>query len=286
FLGGGVALLVAALSRTDLDLHGLAGASGLWFLTALGAGLVFAAVNIVRNRSERSVRWLDIGLPAALGVLAVGLRLGLPIQNMHRGLAELLTRLHESLPSRLPVRLANLLDLSSTGVLIVFIFVLPVVLCYLFVKRPLRFGLGVGALFLANSVCDILDEDLLLRQRTFFGVLQVTDRGNFRRLEHGTTLHGQQRTHWSRATVAAGSAACLGTSNPLGAAVLFAAEQDTLMHPGREPLTYFHRTGPIGQIFTAYQSQLAGRHVGLIGLGSGTLASYGQKGQTLTYYEI
>src|SRR5262249_5087848 len=56
--------------------------------------------------------------------------------------------------------------------------------------------------------------------------------------------------------------------------------------PGNAPQTYFHRTGPIGQMFAAYRDRLAGRHVGLIGLGSGTLASYGQPGQKLTYYEI
>jgi hypothetical protein len=39
-------------------------------------------------------------------------------------------------------------------------------------------------------------------------------------------------------------------------------------------------------VFAAYRDRLAGRHVGLIGLGAGTLASYGQPGQKLTYYEI
>ena len=48
--------------------------------------------------------------------------------------------------------------------------------------------------------------------------------------------------------------------------------------------TYFHRTGPIGQVFAAYQDKLADRHVGLIGLGSGTLASYGQPGQRQIRY--
>jgi hypothetical protein len=39
-------------------------------------------------------------------------------------------------------------------------------------------------------------------------------------------------------------------------------------------------------VFGAYHDRLAGRHIGLIGLGSGTLASYGQPGQRVTYYEI
>jgi hypothetical protein len=159
-------------------------------------------------------------------------------------------------------------------------------LCYLFVKRPLRFGLGVGALLLASSLCDLLEGNVLLRRRSFFGVLHVTDLREFRRLEHGTTLHGQQRICWDRATLAAGAAGPLAASAPLGAAVVLACGQDTWRHPGRQPQAYFDRTGPIGQVFDAYQDRLAGRHLGLIGLGSGTLASYGQPGQTLTYYEI
>jgi hypothetical protein len=221
-----------------------------------------------------------------LGVLEIGLTLGLPIKSAHRGLDWLFDRLHDALPAWVPTRLANLLDLSSTGILILFIFVLPVVLCYFFVKRPLRFGLGVGALLLANSFCDLLNEDILLRRRSFFGVLQVSEGKTFRRLEHGTTLHGQQRIRWDRPTFAAGIACPLAASDPVSAAVLLAAGQDTLLHPGREPLTYFHRTGPIGQVFEAYQGELARKHVALIGLGSGSLATYGQPGQSVTYYEI
>src|SRR5262249_43652498 len=147
-------------------------------------------------------------------------------------------------------------------------------------------GLGVGALLLAATFCDLLDDDVRLRQRSFFGVLHVSEDGNFRRLEHGTTLHGMQRLGWDRSTFAAASTCPLAAADPLGGAALLAAGQDVWQHPGREALTYFHRTGPIGQVFAAYREQFAGRHLGLIGLGSGTLATYGQPGQRLTYYEI
>jgi spermidine synthase len=161
-----------------------------------------------------------------------------------------------------------------------------VVLCSLFVTRPLRFGLGVAAILLASSFCDLLNSDLLARQRSFFGVLQVMDEGIYRRLYHGTTLHGQQRRLWHWTTVAPWAATSLAGTNPVTGAALVIAEGDILEHPGREPLTYFHPTGPVGQIFTAYQKQLAAKHVGLIGLGSGSLACYGQPGQTMTYFEI
>ena len=64
--------------------------------------------------------------------------------------------------------------------------------------------------------------------------------------------------------MAAGAAAALAAPGPLGGAAVLAAGLDTWQHPGREPQTYFHRTGPIGQVFTAYQDRLAGRTVGEI----------------------
>jgi hypothetical protein len=286
FVGAGGALLVAAMGRSDLDFKGLAGGDGFWLLTLLLVALALAAWYAERSSDDRGARWLDAGLPAGLGVLAIGLHLGLPVKTMHGGLDWLFAHIHDSLPGWVPLRFANLFSLDSTVLLVLFIFALPAALCYLFVKRPLRFGLGVGALLLASSFCDLLDEDILLRQRSFFGVLHVADSGSFRRLEHGTTLHGQQRIVWSQTTLRAGAVSGLAAPDPLGGTVLLAAGQDILLHPGREPQTYFHRTGPIGQVFAAYQERLAGHHVGLIGLGSGTLASYGQLGQKLTYYEI
>jgi hypothetical protein len=306
-LGIGVALLVPALGRNDLNFQALAGGDGLWVAAAVGAAVVLVFVAAPGGRDERAARWLDLGLPAALGVLAVGLTLGLPITTVHSGLNRLFALLHDSLPDWTPARIAKLFDLSSTSILILFIFALPTVLCYAFVKRPLRFGLGVGALLLAGAFCELLDKEVLLRARSFFGVLHVTDvrmsdrillhggeppgdqyfssDADVHKLEHGTTLHGQQRLTWGRATRESAGAVPLAATDPLSAAALLAAGED-VWFPRRLPQTYFHRTGPIGQVFAANKDRLAGRHVGLIGLGSGTLASYGQPGQRLTYYEI
>ncbi len=279
FIGVGIALLIPAAWRFDLTFTGLEDGAGYWLLTALVSAVVFVLVQARGASSNHAEQWLDLALPASLGLLAIGLNLGMVIPEVHLGLDRLFYVLHEALQDKLPKRFVNLLDLDSRIILILFIFVLPAMLCYLFVKRPLRFGFGVGALFLAGSFCDLLDKDILLRKRSFFGVLHVTDRvtnnGKFRRLEHGTTLHGQQRVRWDQPTYMAGIACPLAASDLFSAASLLAVGQDTLLHPGREPQTYFHRTGPVGQVFTAYQEQLAGRHVGIIGLGSGTLASYG-----------
>ena len=54
----------------------------------------------------------------------------------------------------------------------------------------------------------------------------------------------------------------------------------------REPLTYYVRTGPLGQIFTATAEKAGRRRVAVVGLGTGTLAAYGNAGEDWTFYEI
>ncbi|HZU34593.1 MAG TPA: hypothetical protein VFA18_01720, partial [Gemmataceae bacterium] len=286
FLGAGVTFLLIARGRTDLDTTGLSGRDGLWLLAALAAALVLVWGARQQEGDDPAARWLDLGLPVTLGVLAVGLNLGLRIPMVHRGVDLIFAQIFDALPDWVPPRLAAFFDPETGGPLILCIFVVPVVFCSFFINRPLRFGLGVGALLLSSTICSLLDEDIHLRQRSFFGVLHVTDDGNFRRLEHGTTLHGQQRFRWSPVAQVANAVGALAASDPLAGTTLLTASQDAMQHPGRDPLTYFHRTGPIGQVFQAYQDKLAKQHVGLIGLGSGTLASYGQPGQKVTYFEI
>src|SRR5207245_11436461 len=53
-----------------------------------------------------------------------------------------------------------------------------------------------------------------------------------------------------------------------------------------EPFAYYHRSGPIGQVFTAFSGKAAKANVGIVGLGAGSLAYYGEPGQHFTYYEI
>jgi hypothetical protein len=122
-------------------------------------------------------------------------------------------------------------------------------------KRPARFALGVGAVLLAGGLSEGIDGRVLFRERNFFGVVRVTDvpEGQFHRLWHGSTLHGQQS---------------------------FAPGRE------REPLTYFNRSGPVGQVFEAFYEGKARRSVAILGLGIGTLAAYAEPGERWTFYEI
>ena len=135
------------------------------------------------------------------------------------------------------------------------IFGLPLILCYFFVKRPMRFALALGAVMGGASFYTAIHGKTLHTERNFFGALRVRidPAGRFHLFYHGTTVHGIQ--------------------------FLEAARQS-------EPLAYYHRTGPFGQAFEAVGGMASGRRVAVIGLGAGAMASYAGHDQSWTFYEI
>ncbi len=95
-------------------------------------------------------------------------------------------------------------------------------------------------------------------ERNFYGVLRVKEYGtpgeadHLRRLLHGTIMHGEQH----------------------------------LTGPARRELTsYYQVTSGIGKAIEAKQADGPVR-VGIIGLGTGTLAGYGRKGDVYRFYDI
>jgi hypothetical protein len=139
----------------------------------------------------------------------------------------------------------------------------PLAACVLFRNRPLRFGLGVAAVIAASQLNGPVAEPgqavplTIHRERSFFSVLTVDveaaeTTAESHVLMHGTTLHGQQ-----------------------------------FMHPKlrQEPLSYYSRSGPVGQVMRVIADRSAKR-IALIGLGAGASACYGQRGDALDCYEI
>jgi len=178
------------------------------------------------ERSGPGARALDFAFPALLGALTVSLAFIMPV-----------------------------LDLSSVHLRNVLTIGLPAVLAYFFVDRPLRFGLGVGAILLAGWFTLGPYGKTLKVERNFFGVSRVTQTltGTFRHLVHGNTLHGGQFVDTNRQC---------------------------------EPLTYYHRSGPLGDVFARYAAEPASPNVAVIGLGAGSMACYARSSERWTFYEI
>jgi len=140
-------------------------------------------------------------------------------------------------------------------VLMVTAYIAPAVACLFFATRPLRFTLGVAAILIAITLGLRSEIDTLIVARSFFGVHRVEvfpGQPHLHILKHGTTTHGMQ------------------SLNP---------------RHRRIPLTYFTKAGPLGQAISALPPQML-QQVGVIGLGAGTVACYGQAGQQWTFYDI
>ena len=135
------------------------------------------------------------------------------------------------------------------------IFGLPLVLTYIFVNRPVRFALSLGAVMLASSFYSALHGYTLHAERNFFGTIKVTydSKGPFHRLYHGTTVHGLQFLEPTRQ---------------------------------KEALTYYHTEGPFGDVIRLYKSRPAFNTVGIIGLGVGSMLAYAEPHEKWTYFEI
>lgn len=161
---------------------------------------------------------------------------------------------------------------------------------YLYVRRPLLLGLASGAIMLNGLFWQHISrqEPVLKQTRNFFGVLKITtglEGGQtLLKLTNGTTSHGVQLYHRNPETMAAYFApvpACL-PHVALDLAIRYLAWADL----DREPLSYYHRTGPIGQVFAEFNGPNAKKNVAVIGLGTGTLASYGEPGQKFIFFDI
>jgi SAM-dependent methyltransferase/MFS family permease len=118
------------------------------------------------------------------------------------------------------------------------------------------------AVLMAVAGCAVYDglrhqQDVRVATRSFYGVLRVKEYGeaglqtHLRRLVHGTIMHGEQ-----------------------------------YMHDGQRRMltTYYHDKSGIGAAIRSKQARPV--RVGVIGLGTGTIAAYGRRGDLYRFYEI
>ena len=112
-----------------------------------------------------------------------------------------------------------------------------------------RLWLGTAVAVGLIAVSIQAGSDVVASERTFYGVYRVHETEQLRYIVSGTTLHGMQ--------------------------FVGGAERST-------PLSYYHPDGPAGEVFSAFPTQ----DVGIVGLGVGSLTSYGDWDDRYTYYEI
>ena len=191
--------------------------------------LIFAALlrQIMLPAAKRPrFNWLDIGLPVAVGGLAI-----------------------------VVVRVLFRVGVAPGVWFHLIAFGPPVLLCLSFSKRPMRFALGFVALLLAGSIYTGVYRDVLRTERSFYGIYRIAndETGHYRMLFDGQTIHGMQS-----------------------------------LEPGksREPLSYYTRSGPVGQIFAAMAGSEDLREVAVVGLGAGAIACYAAPDEEFTFYEI
>jgi SAM-dependent methyltransferase len=100
-------------------------------------------------------------------------------------------------------------------------------------------------------------EDVLASSRSFYGLLRVKEYGtpgdpnHLRRLVHGTIMHGEQYMHADLRS---------------------------------RPTSYYEEPSGIGAAILSKRSRP--ERIGVIGLGTGTIAAYGRKGDTFRFYDI
>ncbi|MBW4497007.1 MAG: fused MFS/spermidine synthase [Oscillatoria princeps RMCB-10] len=142
-------------------------------------------------------------------------------------------------------------SLSGNGIALLLVFVI-----YLGFKLRAKYLVTATALvFLLSQFSLESHSGVMKTERSFFGSYQVVrDRAReAHTLLHGTTVQGRQSFDPQRR---------------------------------REPLTYYHPTGPAGQVFQYFNHTGRLSKIAVLGLGVGSLAAYSTPGQEWTFYEI
>lgn len=129
---------------------------------------------------------------------------------------------------------------------------IPGILCVLAYARPARLATSVAILAAAPLFFGPIVTSRMYQSRGFFGTLIVRSNESERTLLHGTTLHGQQPLSPSLALI---------------------------------PSSYYHQTGPCGDILEK-RKRPENAHIGVVGLGVGTLLAYSRPGEEWTIFEI
>lgn len=213
----------------------------LWI--ALGGFLGGVAGNVIAPQVFDTIA----EFPLALAVLAFALA-------AERDLGEIRATLSRPFAWALAAVMLALLVITAVGfrttwaysvaLFPVFVLLAGVVLF----RKPGLFGVGATLTAVFLSMGWLRTSGVLEADRSFYGTLRVHEKEGVRYLEHGTTLHGVERT---------------SGDGPPG--------------------SYYHPDGPLGSVVASLPEDA---HVGVVGLGAGSLAQLSKAGQRFDYFEI
>ncbi|TXD35884.1 hypothetical protein FRC98_14530 [Lujinxingia vulgaris] len=144
------------------------------------------------------------------------------------------------------------LDVAMSQATAVIFFGIPAVVAYSQVERPQRLGMGLMGVLVASSFFGGTLGQVVFKERSFFGTVQMVETPALYQMMHGGTVHGQ-------------------------------AIKD---EEGCSPLAYYHPQGPTGAIFELYQRSRLQPRIGVLGLGLGAHACYARPTDTMTFYEL
>jgi hypothetical protein len=155
-----------------------------------------------------------------------------------------------------PVMASLGVNATSLGPLrLLAVIILPLFVVYFLAGRSIPFAVALGGWFIASMVLfEHTKGDVYLKERSYFGVHEVSvtpKLGDAWVLRNGVTVHGVQQREPSLRRI---------------------------------PGTYYHPTGPAGQVMGKLQSQPG--NTGIVGLGAGALASYTEAGDQVDFFEI
>lgn len=131
---------------------------------------------------------------------------------------------------------------------------LPILMILTIFDRPRWFAVLIGVVLLSKSFFPFDESQLLFTERSYYGIHLVSNERGHHVLTNGNTLHGIQN---------------------------FAASEKC------EPQAYYHRRGPLGDVFSSLRNSDLTEEVAVVGLGTGATVCYQtQPTQKMTFFEI
>ena len=148
---------------------------------------------------------------------------------------------------------------------------LPALVALAFLGSPRRFAWSLASLLAAAWVMTQAPLGAIHRDRSFYGVHRVVRATGPSML--GTDASGRQVLLTQQLHVLIDGVTRHGSQS---------------LDPERRrvPTTYYHPSGPLGDVVRGLRLKGRLTDVGIVGLGAGTIAAYGEPGERFTYFEI